>query len=62
MSEIQTADGYLTSTVEESNLPQIKEDLGETELIGYTHNSQEGEVTVILDLTNMDTGVLRYIH
>ena len=61
---ILTTDSYFTSTVDDSHLDEIKEDLKESnELIGYSHNDLEGTVTVIVDVSEFgeDTD-LRYYH
>jgi len=63
MSEITTTDSYFTSTVDDSNLEEIRDSLkSEEPLIGYSHNQLQGTVTVVVDLSDIDTEVLRYIH
>jgi hypothetical protein len=63
MSQIRTNDDYFTSKVDDSHLDSVYRDykLGDTELIGYQHNPEEGTVTCIIDISQIDTN-LRYIY
>jgi hypothetical protein len=61
---IISTDNYFSSTVDDTHLEEIKEDLhGDSPLIGYSHNDLEGTVTVIVDISEFgeDTD-LRYYH
>lgn len=61
---METASGYLNSTVSDEHLDEIKEDLQDSsnELVGYYHDSENGDISVILDLTNLNASSRRYIH
>ena len=61
---METASGYLNSTVSDEHLEEIKQDLQtpSNELVGYYHNPESGKISVILDLTNLNASSRRYIH
>ena len=63
MTEIRSAEGYYTSTLDDSKIESVKEALKEpNELVGYYHDSLEGSVIVMLDLSDIADGKLGYIH
>jgi len=64
MTNITTTDEFFSSTVDDSHLPEIREELHEdSPLVAYSHNELEGTVTVIVDVSQFgeDTD-LRYYH
>jgi len=59
---METANDYMVSEVDDSNLSQIKEDLEKTnELIAYEHNKETNTVKCVLDLSDFKID-LDYIH
>jgi len=62
MSEIKTTGDYFTSTVDEKHLEEVQKDLlSNSELIGYSHNKENGTIDIIVNLENMGEH-LRYIQ
>jgi len=59
---MQTANSYICSEVDDSNLDQIKEDLEKTnELIAFEHDKERNVVKCVLDLSDFKID-LGYIH
>jgi len=59
---MQTANDYMVSEVDDSNLSQIKEDLEKpNELIAFEHDKERNVVKCVLDLSDFKID-LGYIH
>ena len=59
---METANNYITSEVDDSNLDQIQEDLeNKNELIAYEHDKDRNVVKCVLDLSDFQID-LGYIH
>ena len=59
---METANNYITSEVDDSNLDQIKEDLEKpNELIAFEHDKDRNVVKCVLDLSDFKIN-LGYIH
>jgi len=59
---METANNYITSEVDDSNLSQIQEDLEKpNELIAYEHDKERNVVKCVLDLSDFKID-LGYIH
>ena len=59
---METANNYITSEVDDSNLDQIQEDLeNKNELIAYEHDKDRNVVKCVLDLSDFQID-LGYIY
>lgn len=61
---IVSTDSFFNSTVDDSHLPEIREELHEdSPLVAYRHDELEGKVEVVVDVSQFgeDTD-LRYYH
>jgi len=59
---MQTANNYITSEVDDSNLDQIRKDLEKpNELIAFEHDKERNIVKCVLDLSDFKID-LGYIH